>query len=74
MTIFSPKSVGRVLTRKSIVLSRPILSFMRPSCGKRRSEMSMREITLIREASFSLMLTGGDPISRSSPSIRKRTR
>ena len=74
ITIFSPNSVGRVLTRKSITRSGPILSFIRPSCGTRFSEMSMREMTLMREASLSLMATGGEAISRSSPSTRKRTR
>ena len=74
ITIFSPKSVGKVLTRKSMVFSRDIFNFMRPSCGTRFSEMSIREITLMREASFSLMAGGGLAISRNSPSTRKRTR
>ena len=74
ITIFSPNKVGSVLTRKSMVLSLDIFSFMRPSCGMRFSEISMRDITLMREASFSLMAGGGDAISRSSPSMRKRTR
>ena len=73
ITIFSPNSVGRVLTRKSITRSGPIFSFMRPSCGTRFSEMSSRDSTLMREASFSLMATGGDTISRNSPSMRYRT-
>ncbi|MNT29009.1 hypothetical protein D3C72_1647330 [compost metagenome] len=73
-TIFSPNSVGSVLTRKSITRSGPILSFMRPSCGTRFSEISSREMTLMREASLSLMTVGGLAISRSSPSTRKRTR
>ena len=73
ITIFSPYSVGSVLTRKSIVLE-PNLSFIRPSCGTRFSEMSSREMTLMRDASFSLMAIGGCVISRSSPSTRKRTR
>ena len=34
----------------------------------------MREITLMRDASFSLMEMGGEAISRNSPSMRKRTR
>ncbi len=74
ITIFSPNSVGRVLTRKSITRSGPTLSFIFPSCGTRFSEMSILEITLMREASLSLMATGGEAISRSSPSTRKRTR
>ena len=73
ITIFSPNSVGSVLTRKSIALL-PNLSFMRPSCGTRFSAMSRREITLMREASLSLIAIGGWVISRSSPSTRKRTR
>ena len=74
ITIFSPNSVGSVLTRKSITRSGPTLSFMRPSWGTRFSEMSSREMTLMREASLSLMAIGGEAISRSSPSMRKRTR
>ena len=74
ITIFSPKRVGSVETRKSITRSAAIFSFIRPSCGTRFSEMSMREITLMREASLSLIATGGEAISRSSPSTRKRTR
>ncbi len=34
-------------------------SFMRPSCGTRFSEMSSRETTLMREAIFSLIASGG---------------
>ncbi|MCY1383411.1 hypothetical protein D9M69_715330 [compost metagenome] len=74
ITIFSPKRVGNVLTRKSITRSGPILSFIRPSCGTLFSEMSMREITLMREANLSLIAMGGEAISRSSPSTRNRTR
>ncbi len=62
-----------MLTRKSIVLL-PNFNFIRPSCGTRFSEMSSREMTLMREASFSLMAIGGCVISRNSPSTRKRTR
>ena len=48
ITTFSPKAVGRVETRSSI--SRPSRSvLMRPSCGRRFSAMSMREIILMRE-------------------------
>ena len=74
MTIFSPNKVGKVLTRKSMTLSGPTFNFMRPSCGTRFSDISIREMTLIREASLSLIATGGDAISRNSPSILKRTR
>ena len=73
ITIFSPNSVGSVLTRKSIALL-PNFSFMRPSCGTRFSAMSRREMTLMRAESLSLMASGGWVISRSSPSTRKRTR
>jgi len=47
---------------------------MRPSCGTRFSEMSSREMTLMRDASLSLITVGGLAISRNSPSTRKRTR
>ena len=73
ITIFSPCSVGKVETRKSIALL-PNFIFMRPSCGTRFSEMSSRLMTLMREASFSLIASGGWVISRNSPSTRKRTR
>ena len=73
ITIFSPNNVGRVLTRKSIALL-PNFSFMRPSCGTRFSEMSRREMTLMRADSLSLIASGGCVISRNSPSTRKRTR
>ena len=42
MTIFSPNSVGNVLTRKSIALL-PNFNFMRPSCGTRFSAISSRD-------------------------------
>ena len=73
ITIFSPYSVGKVDTRKSMALL-PNFIFMRPSCGTRFSEMSSRLMTLMRDASFSLMASGGWVISRSSPSTRNRTR
>ncbi len=47
MTTFSPKAVGSVETRSST--SRPSRSvLMRPSCGRRFSEMSMRESIFTR--------------------------
>ena len=73
ITIFSPNNVGRDETRKSIALL-PNLSFMRPSCGTRFSAMSSLLMTLMRDASLSLMAIGGCVISRNSPSTRKRTR
>ena len=74
MTIFSPNSVGSVETRKSIAREGESASFIRPSWGMRFSEMSSREITLILEASFSLIASGGWANSRSSPSILRRIR
>ena len=74
ITIFSPNSVGSVETRKSMARLLEITSFIRPSCGTRFSEMSSREMTLMREASLSLITSGGWVISRSSPSTRKRMR
>ena len=41
ITVFSPRVAGKVLTRRSIL--RPSSStWTRPSCGRRRSLMSMR--------------------------------
>ena len=70
MTIFSPTSVGSVLTRKSIARDCDRTSFSRPSWGTRFSAMSSLEITLIREATFSLITSGGWAISISRPSSR----
>ena len=69
-TTFSPNSVGSVLTRKSIALFFDRTSFMRPSCGTRFSEMSSLEMILMREATLSLITSGGWAISISSPSSR----
>ncbi|OPZ03962.1 MAG: hypothetical protein BWZ09_02124 [Alphaproteobacteria bacterium ADurb.BinA305] len=74
ITIFSPCSVGSVETRKSIALLRDNTSFMRPSCGTRFSEMSRREITLMRAAILSLSTSGGWAMSRRMPSVRTRMR
>ena len=63
-----------MLTRKSTARSLPKFIFIRPSWGMRFSEMSSLEMTLMREASLSLMATGGLATSRSSPSMRNRTR
>ena len=70
ITIFSPKSVGSVLTRKSIAFDFDSTIFIRPSCGTRFSEMSSLEITLIRDASLSLITSGGCATSISMPSSR----
>ena len=70
MQIFSPKSVGSVETRKSIALVFDITIFMRPSWGTRFSEISSFETTLMREATLSLMASGGCVISDRMPSTR----
>ena len=72
MTIFSPNCVGSVETRRSI--RRPsVLSWLRPSCGFRRSEMSMPDMILSREMVASLSALGILRTSCSSPSTRYRT-
>ena len=73
-TIFSPYIVGKVLTRKSIDRLFESTKRMRQSCGTRFSAILRREITLMREAIFSLMTRGGEAASRKMPSVRKRTR
>ncbi len=70
ITIFSPKSVGSVLTRKSMALDFDSTIFIRPSWGTRFSEMSSLEITLIRDAILSLITSGGWATSISIPSRR----
>ena len=70
MTIFSPYSVGRVLTRKSMARLFDSTSFMRPSCGTRFSEMSRRDSTLMRDATLSLIAIGGCATSDRMPSRR----
>ena len=74
MTVFSPNSVGRVLTRKSMVLTGDRIRRMRPSCGTRFSEMSSLASTLMRETSLSRIVIGGWACSRSTPSTRRRIR
>ncbi len=74
ITIFSPNSVGQVLTRKSIARFFEIFILMRPSCGTRRSAMSSRDMTLRRAASLIASCTGGVATSFSTPSRRKRIR
>ena len=73
MTTFSPHTVGRVATRRSI-LRPPWLTDMRPSCGLRRSAMSMSLMILRREMTPFWMLLGARCISCSTPSMRYRTR
>ena len=74
ITIFSPNSVGQVLTRKSMARVFDSFILMRPSCGTRRSAMSSRDMTLRRAAILPASCTGGCAISFSTPSMRKRTR
>ncbi|MOA15864.1 hypothetical protein D3C78_1360470 [compost metagenome] len=74
ITIFSPHRVGSVLTRKSIALVLETLSLIRPSCGLRRSEMSMEDITFRRAAMRLASCRGGLATSKRMPSVRKRTR
>ncbi len=63
MTIFSPNSVGRQDTRKSISFATPVSSLkrslMRPSCGKRFSAMSSRDMILMRDVIASRSFIGG---------------
>jgi len=59
ITTFSPNSVGQTETRKSISLPLPSLSLMRPSWGRRRSEMSSSDMILRREMMAFLSLMGG---------------
>ncbi|MND08246.1 hypothetical protein D3C83_307380 [compost metagenome] len=62
MTIFSPKSVGRQDTRKSMSLAAPLSwkrILMRPSCGSRFSAMSNLAMILMREVMASRNFIGG---------------
>ena len=61
-TIFSPKSVGRQLTRKSMSLVTPLSAkriLMRPSCGSRFSAMSSFDMILMRDVTASRNFIGG---------------
>ena len=63
MTIFSPKSVGRQETRKSMSFGLPSSwkrILMRPSWGRRFSEMSSLAMILMRDVIASLNFSGGD--------------
>ena len=71
-TIFSPSTVGKVETRTRRELpacwnARP------PSFGRRFTEMSIAEITLIRDAIGPRLAPGSVKAWRSTPSIRQRT-
>ena len=62
MTIFSPKSVGRHETRKSMSLDLPLSAnriLMRPSCGRRFSAMSSFAMILMRDMIASRNFIGG---------------
>ena len=61
-TTDSPNCVGKLETRKSIC--RPAIGkLMRPSCGRRRSEMFRFAMTLMREIIGSARCLGGGVIS-----------
>ena len=62
MTIFSPNSVGRHDTRKSMSFVWPLSAnriLMRPSCGSRFSAMSSFAMILMREVIASRIFIGG---------------
>ena len=62
MTIFSPNSVGRHDTRKSMSFGCPLSAkriLMRPSCGSRFSAMSSFAMILMREVIASRNFIGG---------------
>ena len=73
-TIFSPYSVGQLLTRKSMARVFDSRILMRPSCGTRRSAMSRRAMTFRRAAILPVSCTGGCATSFNTPSMRRRTR
>ena len=73
MTTFSPCTVGSVATRRSMRLP-PCTTDMRPSCGRRRSAMSISLMIFRREMTPFWMLLGAFCISCSTPSMRYRTR
>ena len=73
MTTFSPHTVGRVATRRSIFL--PLaLTDSRPSCGMRRSAMLMSAMIFSRLMTPDWMRLGERMTSCSTPSMRYRTR
>ena len=62
MTIFSPKSVGRQDTRKSMSFADPLSAkriLMRPSWGSRFSAMSSFDMILMRDVMASRNFIGG---------------
>ena len=73
MTIFSPYTVGRVASRRSIVLPATV-RLTRPSWGIRRSAMLMSPMTFSRLISPAWMFFGDRMTSCSTPSTRYRIR
>ena len=73
ITIFSPNATGRVETRSSTSLPARVV-LMRPSCGRRFSAMSRRDMVLMREMTAACTIFGIDWMSCSTPSMRKRIR
>ncbi len=73
MTTFSPRVVGSVLMRKSTFRFRT-MARMRPSCGRRRSEMSRFAMIFRRDTRAGCIVCGGDMTSKRTPSMRYRIR
>ena len=73
MTTFSPYTVGRVETRRSMALPSTV-SPMRPSWGMRRSAMSISAMTLRRDTTPGMIERGWRMRSCNTPSMRKRMR
>jgi hypothetical protein len=71
-TARSPCADGSVETRTSMARP-PMRSEMRPSCGRRFSEMSSSAMIFRREISAACSALFGCTTSRSVPSTRKRT-
>jgi hypothetical protein len=69
MTIFSPYTVGRHATRRSMGRP-PTTRATRPSWGMRRSAMSRSAMILRREVTPAWIVLGGCMTSCSTPSIR----
>jgi hypothetical protein len=69
MTTRSPDVVGMVEMRTSTSDS-PRRSVARPSCGRRRSAMSILPMTLMRLMTASWYFLGGASMSYSTPSMR----
>ena len=63
-----------MLDTRSSTSRSPRMVLMRPSCGRRRSAMSMRASTLMREVIAPCTVSGTFSMSCRMPSMRKRTR